>query len=121
MLNLLPTETGKITKRNKFGFYIKFPTEKNPIFIHYSETLNDSIFNEIEDEKMIEFKSADSFDSVFINPKEYAVVKRFQKDRSMGEYSTIIMKNNEHINVVGLPSVVAEKIREYRNSKDQTE
>lgn len=120
MLNLLPVGDGKIIKRNKFGFYVKLNNE-NPIFIHYSDTLNESIFNDIEDEEMIEFKSADSFDSVFINPQEYAVVKRFQKDRSMGEYSTIIMKNNEHINVVGLPSIVAKKIREYRKSKDQTE
>lgn len=45
-INLLPTGEGKVTKRTKFGFYAKFSGETKPIFIYYTDTLNESIFDD---------------------------------------------------------------------------
>jgi hypothetical protein len=45
-INLLPTEEGEIIKRTKFGFYAKFQGETKPIFIYYTDTLNESIFED---------------------------------------------------------------------------
>jgi hypothetical protein len=109
MLNLLPTGEGEIIKRTKYGFYVKFPTENKPIFIQYNETLNESIFLE---KKMIDFISADTFEKIYVNPESYCYIKRYNKiGAPMGEYSTIVMKNNDEVNVIGLPTSVAEKIR----------
>jgi len=48
MLHLLPVGEGIITKRTKYGFYVDMPGQRN-IFIHYSETLNESIFDLSDD------------------------------------------------------------------------
>lgn len=48
MLNVLRTGEGVLKKRTKHGFYIDMPYQKN-IFIHYSEFLNESIFDEIDE------------------------------------------------------------------------
>lgn len=47
MLNLLPTGKGTIIKKNKYGFWVLIDGKK--IFIHYSETLNESIFEDVQD------------------------------------------------------------------------
>lgn len=47
MLNLLPTGEGTIIKKNKYGFWVLIDGQK--IFIHYSETLNESIFEDNQD------------------------------------------------------------------------
>ena len=49
VLNILKTGEGIVTKRAKHGFYVDMPYQKN-IFIHYSDTLNESVFDEITDE-----------------------------------------------------------------------
>ena len=46
MLKVLPTGEGTIIKKNKYGFWVLI--EGNKIFIHYSETLNESIFDDSE-------------------------------------------------------------------------
>ena len=43
-LHLLPTGEGTIIKRTKKGFWVLIDGQK--IFIHYSETLTESIFDE---------------------------------------------------------------------------
>jgi ribosomal protein S1 len=45
-LNLLPTGEGTIIKKNKYGFLVLIDDKK--IFIHYSDTLNESIFDDTE-------------------------------------------------------------------------
>jgi predicted RNA-binding protein with RPS1 domain len=47
-LYLLPTGEGVVIKRTKYGFYVDMPYQKG-IFIHYSETLNESVFDSIDD------------------------------------------------------------------------
>jgi len=49
-LHLLPTGHGTLIRRNKFGFWVLI--DGNKIFIRYSETLNESIFETVplEDE-----------------------------------------------------------------------
>ena len=49
-LNLLPSGEGVITKRTQYGFYVDMPGQRN-IFIHYSETLNESIFDLSDDDE----------------------------------------------------------------------
>jgi len=44
-LNLLPIGDGTITKITKYGFWVDMPYQKN-IFIHYSDTLTNAIFDE---------------------------------------------------------------------------
>lgn len=48
MLNPLPTGEGTIIKKNKYGFLVLIDGQK--IFIHYSDTLNESIFDDLEDD-----------------------------------------------------------------------
>jgi ribosomal protein S1 len=43
-LHVLPTGEGTIIKNNKYGFWVLI--DGNKIFIHYSETLNESIFED---------------------------------------------------------------------------
>ena len=50
MLYLLEAGEGIVTKKTKYGFYVDMPYQKG-IFIHYSETLNESIFDEIDEDK----------------------------------------------------------------------
>lgn len=47
-LHILPIGEGVITKRTQYGFYVDMPGQRN-IFIHYSETLNESIFDLSDD------------------------------------------------------------------------
>jgi hypothetical protein len=49
-LHLLPVGDCVVTKRTKHGFYVDMPGQKN-IFIHYSETLNESIFDLSDDDE----------------------------------------------------------------------
>jgi len=47
-IHLLPIGEGKLVKRTKRGFYIKFPNQPI-IYINYSKTLDERIFDEVDD------------------------------------------------------------------------
>lgn len=61
---------------------------------------------------LISFTSAHNWqEKVFVDPADVSVIKRLHKDRDMGEYSEIIMKNGERVAVCGLPSDIAIQVR----------
>ncbi|BCY18673.1 hypothetical protein hrd7_25220 [Leptolinea sp. HRD-7] len=59
----------------------------------------------------VEFLDHDMND-VFINPQEYLVITKSPRHDSRDTYSVIEMKNGSQIEVLGIPSEVAQKIRE---------
>jgi hypothetical protein len=62
--------------------------------------------------KLIELTSAAHWDEkTIVNAEDVSVICRLKKDRGMGEYSTLIMKNGERIEVSGLPSHIAMLVR----------
>jgi hypothetical protein len=66
---------------------------------------------------LIKFTPALKWDEeVYVDPEQVSVIKRCKFDAHYntvgGEYSTLIMHNGEHIDVMGLPTKVAKIIRD---------
>jgi hypothetical protein len=61
---------------------------------------------------LVEFISAGNWqEKVYINPDDVIVIKRYHRDRDLGEYSTLTMRTGETVNVDGLPTRVAKEIQ----------
>lgn len=66
--------------------------------------------------ELVEFTSANSWEEIFVSPDDVSVIERFRKDRNLGEYSQILMRDGTRIYVHGLPTKVAKKIRDSKAS-----
>jgi hypothetical protein len=65
--------------------------------------------------ELIKFGSADHWeDDVYIDPDDVSFVIPLHRDRDLGQYTTVEMKNGSRINLRGAISYVVEKIRENR-------
>ena len=63
--------------------------------------------------KLVEFMSSKSCnEKIFVDPDEVSFIRRVRYDRDLGEYSQIVMKNGERVDVLGLPTKVAKVIRD---------
>lgn len=62
---------------------------------------------------LLEFTNAYNWDvTVFIDPGEVCVVAAHHKDRDMGSYTRLIMRNGTTVDVTGSVVDVAKRIRE---------